>query len=418
MRYRLVETPGGRVLIVRPRDNTFGHQALEVLMGLHMASVQHAAVLFRRPRRVANTALFRLVCREVWVVRGLPTYVALAAEWFATATALPTAAGEALTRWYFQAVSAAAERFPRLRAARKRAKAHLGRYRREEQQNFYGLDFRERYSHHALSLMLPPGVGAAAARSAAQLGIAPNARIVILHVRESGFKQAHGGESPVDAIRNARIASYVAAIDWLVDRGFTVIRIGDRWMTPIARRGVVDLATSPVRSDALELWFCFRSVLFIGCDSGPHCVSLLTNTPCLAVNVTNVLGGYPVRSSDRYVLKHVHDRHAGRQLALEEMLTKEYFEQRKDLERYGFIDNTSEEILEAVIEIVEEVLGGDAQPSAVQHAFRDIADGLYNSALVADRRVRKGEPAQQLLGDGFIAKRFVEQYFHAMELRC
>lgn len=422
MKYRLSRLRGQKLLVARPRENTFGHQVLELLMGLHMAASQQAALLIVRPRRAANAALFDVTCREVLIVRGVRRRAALAAgavRHVASALGPDGAAVRWLARRHFDLLSYAAERFPRLRPARKRAKARLAHVSPDAAApTYFGLDFRDRYARHPFTLALPPPVVAAADRAAERLGIGSGARIAILHVRESGFKQAHGGEGAADAIRNADIESYEPAIDWLVSRGFCVVRIGDRWMRPIARRGVIDLATAAARTDALELRLCFRSALFIGCDSGPHCVALLTNTPCLTVNVTNVLGGYPVRAVDRYLLKHVHDRTVGRQLALGELLTQEYFDQRKDLERYTFADNTPAELVEAVVEMVDDVLDARAEPSAGQRLFHDLADRLYNSPAVGERRTRKGEPRQQLLGEGFIGRRFAERYLHAVELAC
>ena len=420
MKYTLVGRRAHPTLVVRPREGTYGHQVLEVLMALHMAVARGGRVVYVKPRHVANHALFELQCREVPIVRGTRSVLLrLRAKGVA-------AVGHVRFGWrvrfrgaYVNLLTRGVERFPGLRPVRKRAKARLGTLQARAGHgppDFFGLDFRECYARRALHIALLPHAEAGAAQAAAAIGIEPDARIVVLHVRESGFKQAAGGDRDADAIRNARIETYFDAIDLLVSRGFTVVRVGDRYMTPVQRIGVVDLATSPARTDELELWLMFRSRMFIACDSGPYAATYMTATPCLAVNVTNVIGGYPVRKRDRYILKRVHDARLGRELTLREMLTLEYFEQRKDLLRYRFIDNTPEEIRAAVEEMLG-VFDGDTRLSDEQQAFFQLADRLYGSEDVAARRVRKGEPARQLLGDGAIARFFAARHL-GVELVC
>tara|TARA_B100001123_G_scaffold423026_1_gene532731 strand:+ start:151 stop:1326 length:1176 start_codon:yes stop_codon:yes gene_type:complete len=385
MNYQRVGIGPIRALAIKPRDDSLGHQAVEIAMGLHLARHLGTPVCFRHPDIVANRALFELECDEVLVLRG----------WRA-----------AIATWL--GVRADADAQAKLATARAVAVKEKRKFK-PGPPNFHGLDFRERYARHQLTVRLCRQVDRRAERTAQALGIARDARIVTLHVRESGFKNAAGGESPADALRNAQIETYFPAIDFLVSRGYLVARIGDPMMTPVQRPGVVDVATSPERSDELELWLMMRASLQIACDSGPYCVSYLTNTPCLAVNVTNIVGGYPIRVRDRYILKHVYDGNRGRQLTLREMLTNDYFETRKDLDRYRVIDNTAEEITEAVQEMLE-ILEGRMEPVPSQLELRALIEGLQSAPDVAARRVRKGEPAAQLLGDGFPGRAFTVQH--------
>lgn len=300
------------------------------------------------------------------------------------------------------------------RGWRKRYKAGLSAPAPNAPVDYFGLDFRVCYARHPLTVRLAPQVEATAREAARRVGIDTDARLVAVHVRESGFKRGQGGESPADAMRNARIDTYVPALLHLVAHGFTVVRIGDPLMTPLRQPGMIDLATSPGRTDALELWVLMRSALFIAGDSGPFAAALLSPAPCLAVNVTNVLGGYPVRRSDRYILKRVFDAVRGRDLTLSEILEPEYFAGRKNLERYRVVDNTESDIVEAVKEMLD-VLDGKDERSAPQEQFHAWAEASYNSPAVAARRTRKGEPAVQLLGDGRIGRAFAEGMLAAAE---
>jgi putative glycosyltransferase (TIGR04372 family) len=399
------------VLVVRPRERSFGHQAYELLMGLHMARAVGGALALWRPRHEANQALFGLEAADVPTLGGFPRLVAIG-------QARLMASGQALMAW-FSARQAAWQhlvlstlerlqpRLPAARAWRKRYKGSLTAPTAAARQDYFGLDFRLCYARQPLVMRLPAAVDDQARGKARELGLEP-ARLVAVHARESGFKAGAGGESAADAMRNARIESYLPAIDRLIAGGFTVVRIGDSSMSPLVHAGVVDLATSAARTDALELWVLLHAALFVAGDSGPFAAAQLSPAPCLAVNVTNVLGGYPVRRSDRYILKRVFDRERDRELTLREMLDEEYFLGRKDLSRYRVIDNTADEIAAAVDEMLD-VLEGRQEPSSSQALFHEWADAAYNSPVVAMKRTRKGEPARQLLGDGLLGRVFADQ---------
>jgi putative glycosyltransferase (TIGR04372 family) len=185
-------------------------------------------------------------------------------------------------------------------------------------------------------------------RLAGQAGLDPAAPIVTLHVRESGYRRRGADrQRHVDGLRDASIETYRPALDWLLSQGYRVIRLGDRSMTPCAWPGVVDVATAPWRTDAFELWAMLRSRFFIASDSGPYFLSVLCDVPSVAVNVVQV-GYYTVRPHDRYICKHARDRRTGAVMGLDEMLTPEFMGSGLDGERWDWLDNSPDELLEAV----------------------------------------------------------------------
>jgi putative glycosyltransferase (TIGR04372 family) len=232
------------------------------------------------------------------------------------------------------------------------------------------------------------------------LGLSDGQPIVTLHVREAGYKASTGVEDRAkDTVRNARIESYLPAIDWLVSHGYTVVRIGDSSMAPLQRDGVIDLATLPSHSLGLDLYYVKRSAFFIATDSGPYNLSLLCDTPCLATNMTHVLGAYPLRARDRYVVRRVDDLSENRELTLNDMLTPQHLKFRWDSSKYRFHDNSPEDILDGVQEMVS-VTRGPWQPSAVQRAFRD----TIVSFLATDygrRKLKQPAGTPYFVGDGW-----------------
>jgi putative glycosyltransferase (TIGR04372 family) len=218
-----------------------------------------------------------------------------------------------------------------------------------------------------LRLSLPPERERDAIEQAARLGIGPADRLVTVHVRESGYRSTAGlRQRPLDLLRNARIETFLDAFDALVDRGYRVVRVGDPTMTPVTRRGVVDLATSPLRTEWLETWCIQRSAFLIGCDSGPSWLAFLLNVPVLTVNALHLRDIQ--RPCDRFICKLVREGSTGRLLSVSEMLTEDYLRQGLDTTRYEHLDNEPSDLRDAAIDMIAAV-GGDELPSPAQQRF-------------------------------------------------
>lgn len=252
-------------------------------------------------------------------------------------------------------------------------------------QPLMGLNVRRLLAEAPLEVRLSDADERAVAPIAASLGLAGDAPVVALHVRESGYKVAQGAEDrDKDIVRNASLDSYLPAVDWLVSRGYVVARIGDTSMTPLTRPGVVDLATSPERSLALDLFAVQRSAFFIASDSGPYNLSFLFDVPSLLTNVTHFLGAYPLRPADRYIVRHAYDANDGHELALNEMLTPHHLKFRFDTGHVRFGDNTEDEILAGT----QEIAAALEHPSDATGAQRDVRNAI-ETFLASDYGRRK-----------------------------
>lgn len=405
------------VVVVRPRAGSYGHQVLEFLMGLYLARRLQGSVVFESNGPLVNPVFFELECAEVPVLRGRQAAQVLALarrrarrDWWRTSLAPVRQWGErSVLSW----LTREASRSERARRWRKRYKGYLAKQAVPSgPPDFLGLDFRRCYARDPLTFSLPAALASRAAEEARGVGLCADDPFVTLHVRESGFKGA-AAESPADRDRNARIEDYGAALDAVAAQGLRVVRIGDRASTPVDHPAVVDLATSSRRSHLLEVWALLRSRLFIAGDSGPFVTGYLTGVPSVAVNVTNVLGGYPIHTRDRYLLKRAVEVRSGRRLSLLEMLTTDYFLSRRDQARYRLEDNLPVEIAEGVREGLSLLGQQRVEPTPDQEAFHEQAAKLYADPIVAATRTRKGEPADQLLGDGRIGAAFAARYLRS-----
>jgi hypothetical protein len=116
------------------------------------------------------------------------------------------------------------------------------------------------------AVRLTPRIEADGRALLTRMGVPGDAWFVALHVREEGYSPADDSDH---AHRNADISTYQAAIRAIVETGGWVIRVGDASMTPLAPMDrVVDYATSPEKTDWMDLWLCAHCRFLIGTTSG------------------------------------------------------------------------------------------------------------------------------------------------------
>lgn len=379
MQYALISCGRRRVLLTRPDTHAYGNAILNMAWSFHLAR-RLEAWLYVSP--LEPSRLLELTQLECDGVRRLTT------------TPFRTRVLHALVRW-----------FPGpLRAVGTLSDLGNGGRGRPDERHYFGMDFRREAVASPLEVRLPPELDASCRRVAESLGLIEGPWVV-LHVREGGHAAARGlHDREKDTARNAKVETYFEAIAWLVSRGYRVVRVGDPQMTPVRLPGVVDLATWPGRTLGLELWCAIRSRFLITSDSGPFNLSVLTGVPGLGVNITHLLGAYPLRVHDRSILKHVVDAESGKTLRLADMLTPAHLKQRWIPGRFRFVDNSPREILEAVQEM-DSVTAGTAHVSDVQNTVRRAMLQFLDS----DAGRKKQKSGAFYLGDGFIGDAFARQ---------
>lgn len=406
------------MLACRPTAHGYGSAVAEILNTLHLARHLRTSAFFVRPRRPLNHAIFHLVSPDVPVVpqRGWHA-LSLHAAWLGR-HAWPDARAALRTALLLRGKRRLA-REGLSKAARRRTKDLMGRVaawpatappQPALAAALAAIDFRREYAEAPVRVTLPPREAAAAARAAAALGIDPGRPIVTLHARESGYKVSLGlPERVTDVMRNATIARYRPAVRWLLAEGFQVVRVGDATCSPLDVDGAIDLARSPARTETLELWCVKQSRFFLVSDSGPYMAAILLNTPTLAVNVTALLGGDPLRSGDRYILKHVTESATSRPLTLGELLAPEYLINFRVPGRYTHHENTADEILAAVQDMVRSQ-AGTVTPTDAQLEFGRRLAALAAGDAVSSWRGEAGLPALYV-GRGLVSAPFVARGF-------
>lgn len=112
------------------------------------------------------------------------------------------------------------------------------------------------------------------------LGIKQAEWFVTLHVRELGS---------VDYGRNAKIHTYIDAINFIISQGGKVIRIGSNSSTKLPNiHGLIDLSQVPKITNWFDVFLISESRLFIGTTSGPQFVAYSFGVPMLWTNAPDI----------------------------------------------------------------------------------------------------------------------------------
>ncbi len=426
---RVVSIGRRRVVVVREshpgRWSYFGHVALELVQGLAYARLIGASAAVCPPRRFAHPAYLDVDCDGVPIVRARPALALLRARSARVDLGGLRTAGDPVRKRGAQDLRAYVRRHDLPKPVRTHVREvidRLDRKRRRREDPDGGPYWRRRLIAEPVGTRLTPAAERRAAEWAAALDIPPDRPIVTVHARERGYKLASDGRDTYrgkaayggmdEATRNAWIETYFPALDLLVEQGYTVVRFGDATMTPVRRPGVVDLATSPRRSALLELYCLFHSRFLITGESSPHSVCHLTNTPLLTVNGTDPIGAYPPRRDGILMMKTVVDRETGKTLTLDDFLSEEYQTYKRHPGRYEYLQNTPDEILAAVQEMLD-LLDRGTPDTAGQTRYRERLVQAYEASSHL-HYVAKFAPDRGFLGYGRFARYQVDPWYASL----
>lgn len=137
----------------------------------------------------------------------------------------------------------------------------------------------------------------------ARLGVPDGGWFVCAHAREGGY-------SPRDehdhAHRNASIGTYGGAFDAVREAGGWVVRVGDPTMTPLEPGDrIIDYATSPHKSDWMDLWLMARCRFMVGTSSGLAMLATMFGRPCALANMIPVGAAFGMGLQDISIPKRM-----------------------------------------------------------------------------------------------------------------
>src|SRR5438132_1489182 len=115
--------------------------------------------------------------------------------------------------------------------------------------------------------------------------------------------------------------SFVPAMRFLVDNGFTVVRMGDPTMHPLPPlEGVIDYCHHPARDPWLDVYLVASAQFFVGCTSGLVMVAHVFGTPTVLSHFVPACAR-PYTNRDLFLPRLYWSEQEGRVLSFEESLT-------------------------------------------------------------------------------------------------
>jgi putative glycosyltransferase (TIGR04372 family) len=197
-----------------------------------------------------------------------------------------------------------------------------------------------------------------------KLGINPEDKFVCLIVRDSAYleKQKKENHSGVDwsyhDYRDTEIDDYTLAAQYLVEQGYFVIRMGATVNKPFACASgkIIDYAYENMRTDFMDIYLGLKCHFCISTSTGYDAIPSLFRRPLVIVNNPHIEYIYSFFPKTITIFKKVFNIETKEYLSIKNILengvgrfdrTNQFIESKLKL-----IDNTPEEIRDAVIEMV------------------------------------------------------------------
>ena len=195
-----------------------------------------------------------------------------------------------------------------------------------------------------------------------------NKKFICFLVRTAEYNKVYG--TPEQARRegtgrkymNVNAKSFIPALEYLLNSGNTVIRMGKGFSDPFpySHPNFFDYAISSERSDFLDVWLSANCYFFFGTNNGPITLPSVFNKPFLGTNA------FPLGVMHSYIPKSIHlprvAQRNGKLLNIKEQVELDVIKQVNGVyyEKEGIqvLENTSDEILNAVKDIENKIANG------------------------------------------------------------
>lgn len=207
-------------------------------------------------------------------------------------------------------------------------------------------------------------------RFLARFGIPADAPLVVIHNRESGWQPSLTYHS----YRNADIHRCLPTIEYLLRRGYYVVRLGDKSMKPLPRLSdrLLDMPFHPQYQPSVELYCTAMCRFFVSVPSGPLSFAVAFNKPVVWIHspIASYHWGNP---QDLLVPKKYYSHRLNRNLTYSEIVTSPLvdFVQTDEFTKFGveLHENTPDEILRSVQEMEACLEGRDPDDPSRRRVF-------------------------------------------------
>jgi putative glycosyltransferase (TIGR04372 family) len=248
-------------------------------------------------------------------------------------------------------------------------------------------------------------------------------KIVCIHVRDSAFHN----DKKRRTYRNSNIENYYGTINYLLDKGYYVFRLGliaEKKMQ-IFRKNFFDLPylISSSEIEFFQFYLVEKCEFFIASESGPQYLPWFKFKPTLFTNVFKFFYMTSPNINCRYTFRKIFDKKNNKYLSLKKYLNFPY--KYHDVNRYydnlSFIENTSKELLESVIEFEINYLNDkweltnsqiefnnylknrlkDMYTNRDQNKYNDLAEQKYKILIIKNTISNFGSATNVMINENF-----------------
>jgi putative glycosyltransferase (TIGR04372 family) len=233
-------------------------------------------------------------------------------------------------------------------------------------------DASDGFQHNRWHFTLPAYYDAFGEAFCAERGIDLRRPLVVIHVRDKGY---HGIAR--QSFRDSSVENYRAAVEYLLARGYQVVRIGDVAMPKLAieKAGYFELPFFDNYRHELDPFLIARSRFMIGCQSGPCAFARALGVPILTINAVLHYTLLPSTQEMACFKRYFKTKEGARQeLSIHEALDAraDQFDNSYHFEREGIIveNATADEILAATRDMDAWIDDPTLKETPEQLAFR------------------------------------------------
>ncbi len=201
-----------------------------------------------------------------------------------------------------------------------------------------------------------------------KIGVKKNSKIVCVHVRDASYHKDLGRRD----FRNPKIENYYESINFLLDKGYSVIRLGvvAEKKYEIYHDNMFDLPflLDPKEIEYLQFYLAKHCSFFICTESGPQYLSWFYDKPTLFTNILRPFGLKAPSINCRYTTRQFYDFKKSKLLSLNEYfkLPFKYHETKFIEESIKFIENSSEDLLNSLTEFENNYIKNSWDLSEIQ----------------------------------------------------
>jgi len=196
-----------------------------------------------------------------------------------------------------------------------------------------------------------------------------NRPYVVLHVRDGNYRNDHNRRE----WRNNNINNYNRSVDYLISKGFSVIKIGDKNSNKLNYKNkfYFDYSSSDLKSEDMDLYIIKNCQFLMANTSGPEYVAFLFSKPILITNAYAIPSIF--RSTDRIFFKKIFLK--GNEMSIIDYLSLpfEIYHEEYNHSKISFMENTQHEILQATKEFYKLYHSNfNKKPTAIQKKFNNL----------------------------------------------